>query len=728
MMLNLKNLIQIIKRRASIIHQTLNLYILAVSVLLSCGGAQLAFADSFEKKWVFDLNNFSATDTVQAQPKEFLGKLFLIDGAGNLLSLDKKTGQLLYKRFLGINAGRRGFEINLETGEIVITANERLFILNAQNGKVISSRNTIKSVVSPIITDKCYIVLGSTGDIQCHDKNSDIVLWKTSLGKTARIWSNAVFFQKNDLIYFVTSNPGGIIYKQDRVDNYSSSLIAITASSGSIAFSKRMVLNDVWDYDGVGKPILVENYQQDDGVELDLIIGTNKTGTIFAVNASNGKDVKDQQFKTVEFPVGLNGLVDQTNSQIIPSWPNRVADIKIEKDDIRTDQLDEFKLRHAKFQEFLRPSLHYDLVIKGLHGGPEWHGGIYYNDELNGQKLLAYPSNNEAWILRINYVREHPLLLKMAFKLLGIARQFKLLEIASQVKTRLRKTFNNIKGFFPKNSDAIPTIEGNVESRWNQNFWSNSSINNKVISFYYKYFDYDSYNKNYRQNCASCHGFDRNGKYQSELNGDGFVPSLVGYTLTEKFKFGQNYQNLKKLHGNVSFPSEAEVKLIFSDFHQLDKSLSNQNKLKQKGFWQVLLGKDSLPLNKAPWGSVNIIDLNTGELKESLTVGKSRDNSGKTVNSSIIFGGLGKPTSQGKTMLTGTVDSAAYYISLDDFKVENVLNLKRSGSVNPFLTKIDNCEAWIFVETGGRFSYYDKSKNGFSVEAFINKDNCSLDY
>ena len=66
--------------------------------------------------------------------------------------------------------------------------------------------------------------------------------------------------------------------------------------------------------------------------------------------------------------------------RVIPSWPDRLSDIKILKDDLRIEALDPLKLRHAKFQEFLRPSIDYDLVIKGLHGGPEWHGGIYFDD------------------------------------------------------------------------------------------------------------------------------------------------------------------------------------------------------------------------------------------------------------------------------------------------------------------------------------------------------------
>jgi hypothetical protein len=689
--------------------------LLTTSLFLFFVGLQSLYADDFERKWIFESNDFSATNTVQAQPKEHLGKLLLIDLAGNLIALDKQTGKLIYKKFLGKGAGRRGFEIDKETGEILITVNKKLLILDVDTGEVLSSKKSLSSVVAPIITDLCYIVFGNQGEIQCHDKLTDGITWTTKIGWTARIWSNVTYSKKNDSVYFVTSNPGGLIFKKDQIDEYSSSLVSIRASTGQIVFSKRMIKNDVWDYDGVGKPILVENYLQHDGVGLDIIIGTNKTGTIFIVNAENGENVKQDQFKNLKYATEFGGFANEENSQIIPNWPNRVSEIKIDQKDLRTDQLQEFKLRHAKFGEFLRPSPHYDVVIKGVHGGPQWHGGTFYNDEVNNQKLLAYPINNSAWILRVNYIREAPFILKVARKLYPYG---------NTIKVYLTNQFINLKSYFSKKTNLNPIASDGTESRWNQDVWSNSDFFSKLTNTYYKYLSYDSYNDNYRNYCASCHGFDRNGKFQSELYGDGFVPSLVGYTLTEKFSFAKDYKNLLAVHDDIPFPSEKEVNDIFSYFNELDTRLKNEKKLKLRGFWQALLGKDLLPLNKPPWGSVKIVDLNTGDLKGSLVVGKSRDKFGESVDSSIIFGGLGEPTIEGKTMLTGTVDSSAYYISLNNYKLDTIIDLKRSGSVNPYLTKIDNCEAWIFVETGGRFSFYERTNNGFTIEAFVNKDNC----
>ena len=69
-----------------------------------------------------------------------------------LYALEKNDGKLLFKRFLGNNAGRRGFTIDEINGEIIITANQKLFKLDAQTGEIIDSVDTIPSVVSPIVT------------------------------------------------------------------------------------------------------------------------------------------------------------------------------------------------------------------------------------------------------------------------------------------------------------------------------------------------------------------------------------------------------------------------------------------------------------------------------------------------------------------------------------------------------------------------------------------------
>ena len=139
---------------------------------------------------------------------------------------------------------------------------------------------------------------------------------------------------------------------------------------------------------------------------------------------------------------------------------------------------------------------------------------------------------------------------------------------------------------------------------------------------------------------------------------------------------------------------------------------------------QILLGEDHLPLNLAPWGNVTILNLISGKVKSEINLGMMTDKNGQTHESSIIFGGLGLPNNLGETMLVGTVDAKAFYISIPQGKIIDEITLKRAGSVQPHLTQIDGCEAWVFIETGGRFSFYERQNNGYTIEAYKNSASC----
>ena len=187
-----------------------------------------------------------------------------------------------------------------------------------------------------------------------------------------------------------------------------------------------------------------------------------------------------------------------------------------------------------------------------------------------------------------------------------------------------------------------------------------------------------------------------------------FVPSLVGFTLTEKYEFSKVFNNFKLLHGGNSPVSEDELNDIFQYFDKHDKNLLKNKKLRKEGFWQVLLGKDSLPLSKEPWGTVSIVDLVSGKLKGSIKVGESVGSNDKAYESSIMIWWSWRSNFPRQYHASlSTVNPSAYYLSLADTRIINTIKLKRPGSVNPLLTNINNCEAWVFIETGGRFSFYD---------------------
>jgi outer membrane protein assembly factor BamB len=692
-------------------------YIFPVSAF--CDGLIEPNVPDFKRVWKFEIDAKDMNNTVQAQPKEFQDLILLVDGEGHFLALDKHTGALVYRIKLGEMAGRRGFAVDYEAGHIAIVASDytrvglekdgSLFLLDALTGNILNKFPTNWSVVEPVITPECIITFGArNGIIQCHSRANDNVLWRTELGNRARIWSNPLVSQKHNMIYLVTSDSGDIVGGARKNDIYSSSLIGLNAKTGKVVFFRKMIKDGVWDFDGVGRPILVENFINDNRQEYDLIIGFNKTGTVFAVNALDGSPVKKDQFKDVLFANNSELKPELANLQTIPTWPIRVSDISLIKSDLRLQKARPKILRHVKYGEFIPPNLDFDVITRGLHGGPQ-NGGEHFR--YAGEDFLAVPYNNNSWILRLNYIEDFWFGSKIYSVLL-----------------RLQKVFEKAKSLFVDNkkSKAINNEDIQAGHRWIQTKWSDSNDRAQKMDVLYKWIKKDAYHESYSKNCAECHRNDRGGRFESELEGDGYVPGLVGYTLTEKYEYGKDYLQLMSIHDDQLNVSEEVIRGIFEHFDQYDRKKLRENKLQVTGFWQSLLGTDGLPLNKGPWGGVAIINLNSGEKVGDITVGQMLDDKGNLIDGSVIFGGLGRVTDKQESLLVGTVDAKAYYVNLRTGAIIQTIDLERSGSVQPYLTEINGCEAWVIVETGGRYSFFDREKNGYTIEAFVNKSSCNL--
>ena len=550
-----------------------------ISLLILFPFISTAEDSNFEKVWQYEINYSDKTNTVQAQANEFEDLILVVDGIGNLNALNKKTGVLVYQTALGKNVGRRGFAIDQESGQIIIVSSRTLYILDAKSGVILKQTKTIQSSVTPILTSECIIVFGSIdGNINCHSRNLDEIFWQTKLGGTARIWSNVTMSKKHNKLYLITSNAGGIIAEKRAPDTYSSSLVAIDVTSGSIEFSLQMINDDVWDFDGVGKPIYVEGFINDDGKEYDVIIGLNKTGTIFAVNAENGSPIKDGQFKKKKFSkgTGVNAIV--TDSQIIPSWPNRINEIFLTPSNLRLDEMKTGALRHSRFEEFLPPSLDYDVVTRGIHGGPEWQGGLHYKN--NDQNLLAIPYNNTSWILRLKYMEKESRITRYTYKILN--RINKLFSNAKNSFNSVKKFFlvenkhfvKNSEKYLDKNSQKTEELivdDTKTRNPWILTSWSDSNSSAQLKDKIYKFTNIKAYNAKYYKHCASCHRNDRAGRYQNEIVGDGFVPSLVGYSLTKKYEYGKNYNNFVSLHGSDVDVTKEDFDKILKFYDKYDK-------------------------------------------------------------------------------------------------------------------------------------------------------------
>jgi glucose dehydrogenase len=483
---------------------------------------------------------------------------------------------------------------------------------------------------------------------------------KSSLGKAARMWSPPLYVQHLDTIFTTTSDPGSLFSDPNKDIQYSNSLVAINSKDLSVKYSWKMVNNDVWDFDSVGKPVLIKNFIHNNNNPQDVIVALSKIGFVYILNAATGKPLSDSQFGNQVFEhLNSENKVSSTQ-QRFPNWPARVSETSLTVNDMRPNMVKPNQLRHVKFGEFLSPSLDYDVVTRGLHGGPEWFGSRHF--KIGGKNYLAVPYNNYAWILRAKY--------------------------------KIKETYQN------ENSNP-------PSQRWDLKSWFKNKKTDAVKKTHLPYLEH----------CASCHGENRQGYYQSEATGDGYVPSLLGYTLTKKYFYGRQIQNYKKMHTN-SMVTQEILDDIFHHYEKKDRSDLAAGKLEKTGFWQIFRGIDGLPINHGPWGGVAVINLETGKLIHNIPVGHLEDNQGKQHTGSVIFGGLSNVDNEGRAMLTGTVNPKAYFLDLLNGKILNSLDLKRTASVGATSYLLNDQKYWVFTSSGGRFSFYKNQSVGHNIEVF----------
>ena len=185
------------------------------------------------------------------------------------------------------------------------------------------------------------------------------------------------------------------------------------------------------------------------------------------------------------------------------------------------------KIRHSKSDVYLPPSLNYDVITRGLHGGAEWPGGSL-NLSSPENVSLVIPFNNDPWIIRAHYQNTIYLILW---------------EIAAYLKSypTIFKYFYEIFTSKPINLEA--SDKEIITTPWAQHHELNE-LTNTIFS---KIPLVRSKNRLYNEKCSSCHGNARQGIYQTEQDGDLFYPPLTGITLTQKYLLSYKISTLNEI-------------------------------------------------------------------------------------------------------------------------------------------------------------------------------------
>ena len=208
------------------------------------------------------------------------------------------------------------------------------------------------------------------------------------------VWSIMSVDPTLNLIYLPTGNPAPDFFGgQGRPpDDYGSSVVALHADTGKIAWHFQTVHHDLWDYDVPAQPVLFD-YYKDDGTRIPALAQATKTGHLFILDRKTGEPI----FGVTEKPVPQSSVPGERTSltQPVPNRPEPLAAQFLRVEDIKRcfEQMQIIRSDGI----FTPPSLHGTVLLPGSGGGLNWSGVAI--DPV--RRLLITNSTNAAYQVRL---------------------------------------------------------------------------------------------------------------------------------------------------------------------------------------------------------------------------------------------------------------------------------------------------------------------------------------
>lgn len=181
-----------------------------------------------------------------------------------------------------------------------------------------------------------------------------------------------------NMLYVPVGSPSPDFFGGNRLDDipYATSVTALDIETGKVVWSRQLVHHDLWDYDTVATPTLVDIVK--DGASIPALVQTSKQGFLYVLNRQTGEPV---------YPIEERAVPKSAVPGEVAAPTQPVADIPPPVTDDTWPGI--FKLADwASFGHcsriaaglrsegrFTPPSLQGSLVYPGLMGGVAWGGG-----------------------------------------------------------------------------------------------------------------------------------------------------------------------------------------------------------------------------------------------------------------------------------------------------------------------------------------------------------------
>lgn len=200
------------------------------------------------------------------------------------------------------------------------------------------------------------------------------------MGNT-NVWTNASCDAELNLVYLPTSAPSHHFYGGERpgTNLFSTSILALNATTGEREWHFQTVRHDVWDYDNPAAPVIADVTINNKSRKIVAVV--TKTGFLFVLDRTNGEPI--WEVEEVEVPQSSVASEQTAKTQPRPTWPPPFEMQGITKDNIldlspQLYELAENELKKYDYGElFTPPSTRGTVVVPGIGGGANWSGASF---------------------------------------------------------------------------------------------------------------------------------------------------------------------------------------------------------------------------------------------------------------------------------------------------------------------------------------------------------------
>jgi alcohol dehydrogenase (cytochrome c) len=305
-------------------------------------------------KWVFHTRN---AGVLEVTPVVVAGVMF-ITGSNDAYALDAKTGALLWHHARGVSSGliddasghiNRGVAL-LGTRVYMETDNAHLLCLDARSGNLIwdvayaNNNKNYGGTSAPLIVKDKVLVGTSGGDdgvrgfLAAFDAQTGKQMWRfwtvpapgekgseswpagdEYLHGGATTWMPGTYDPELNTLYWGTSNPApdydGSVRPGDNL--YTSSLVALDPDTGKMRWYFQFNPHDLYDYDSVQTPVLVDAKFKNKPRK--LIVTANRNGFLYILDRTTGEYLYSKQFmKRMNWAKGIDKNGRPISNNLIP--------------------------------------------------------------------------------------------------------------------------------------------------------------------------------------------------------------------------------------------------------------------------------------------------------------------------------------------------------------------------------------------------------------------------